>query len=98
MFIFIFSLILFFIGLTHLCFTGVRNLLTLLICIEIMLLGVSLLFVSFSYLINLPDGIVCALLILLVGVNESVLGLSLCILALKTKGSIEIEVFKNLKH
>jgi NADH:ubiquinone oxidoreductase subunit K len=91
------SLIFFFSGLVNASLNSSKNLLSFLICIEIAVLGISLLFIIFGLAINLPDGLVYSFLLLLMSVGESAIGLSLCILNIKNTKTIEIEDWTFLK-
>ena len=85
------SLVVFFSGLINACLSSSKNLLSFLICIELSILGVSLLFTVFGLALNLPDGIVYSFFLLLMTVGESAVGLSLCISNIKNTKTIEIE-------
>lgn len=93
----ILALIIFFSGLLNMCLCSSKNLLSFLICVEISMLGVSLLFIIISLLLNLPDALVYSFLLLLMSVGESAVGLSLRILNIKNTKTIEIENWNNLK-
>ena len=93
----ILALIIFFSGLLNMCLCSSKNLLSFLICVEISMLGISLLFIVISLLLNLPDALVYSFLLLLMSVGESAVGLSLCILNIKNTKTIEIENWNNLK-
>ena len=79
------------------CLCSSKNLLSFLICTEIMILGINLLFIVFALMFNSPDALVYSFLLLLMSVGESAVGLSLQILNIKNTKTIEIEDWINLK-
>lgn len=86
----------FFIG-----FSGVyinrKNLLVLLMCIELMLLGVNLTFLFFSLFIDDVIGGVFCFFILTVAAAESSIGLALLVVYYRLRGTIHLESINLLK-
>ncbi len=74
-----------------------RNLLTVLLSIEILLLSANLNFVFFSINLNDITGIIVLLFILLVAAAESSIGLAMLVSQYKLKNNIDIEKFHELK-
>ncbi|MCF6768091.1 NADH-quinone oxidoreductase subunit NuoK [Thiotrichales bacterium 19S11-10] len=92
----IFSGVLFVIG-----FSGVvmnrKNLLVLLMSIEIMLLAVNTNFVAFSQYMKNPVGEVFVFFILTVAAAEAAIGLAIIVAYFRSKGSISISQLNELK-
>nr|YP_010041722.1 NADH dehydrogenase subunit 4L [Cyanophora sudae]QPB15076.1 NADH dehydrogenase subunit 4L [Cyanophora sudae] len=74
-----------------------KNIIILLISIELMLLAINLQFVIFSVYIDDIIGQICALLILTVAAAESAIGLALLVVYYRVKGTININKI-NLLH
>ena len=89
--IFIFSLSL--IGI----FVNRTNIILLLICIEVMLLSISLNFLIISYSIDSLLGQTISIYIITVAAVESAIGLSIMIAFYKIKGSVGIRLLNILK-
>jgi NADH-quinone oxidoreductase subunit K len=88
--LFLFSSLIFFFGLLGLILNK-RNLLLLLMSIELMLLGVNLNFIIFSVLLDDLMGQIFSLYILTVAAAESAIGLALFSLYFKDKQIIYLE-------
>jgi len=91
-----FSLILFLIGVLGLILNR-KNLLILLISIELILLAVNLCFLFFSLFFNDLVGQVFALFVLTVAAAESAIGLALLVVYYRVRGSIHIELINQLR-
>lgn len=89
--IFIFSLSL--IGI----FINRTNIILLLICIEVMLLSISLNFLIISYTMNSLLGQIISIYVITVAAVESAIGLSIMIAFYKIKGSIGIRLLNVLR-
>jgi NADH-quinone oxidoreductase subunit K len=74
-----------------------KNLLVLLMAIELMLLAVNLNFVAFSYFLGDLHGQVFVFFILTVAAAESAIGLAILVLLFRNKTSIHVEELDNLK-
>ncbi|NDB36277.1 MAG: NADH-quinone oxidoreductase subunit NuoK [Flavobacteriia bacterium] len=74
-----------------------RNMIVLLMCIELMLNAVNLLMVSFSCYYNNPDAQIFVFFIIVVAAAEATVGLSILILAYRQLRSIDISIFNKLK-
>src|SRR5579871_2462950 len=92
------SNILYFSGLFNCVYLNNKNILSFLIASEFMFLGVDLLFIGASLVLNKNECLIFAVIILMLTVGESVVGLSLCIFSLKLKRSIYLFDFANLKY
>ena len=78
-------------------FLNRKNLIVLLMAIELMLLAVNLNFVAFSYFLGDLHGQVFVFFILTVAAAESAIGLAILVLLFRNKTSIQVEELDNLK-
>lgn len=74
-----------------------HNLVVLLMCIELLLLGVNTNFIAFSHFQNALDGQVFVFFILTVAAAEAAIGLSLLIVLYQKRGTIDIHKMDTLK-
>ena len=74
-----------------------RNMIVLLMCIELMLNAVNLLLVSFSRLYANADAQIFVFFIVVVAAAEATVGLSILILAYRHLRSIDVGIFNKLK-
>ncbi len=74
-----------------------RNAIIVFICIEIMLAGVNLTFLTFTRANQTVDGIFMVMCIMAVAAVEAAVGLAIFFLLYKKTGSIDIEKFNLLK-
>ncbi len=72
-------------------FLNRKNLIIILMCIELMLLSVNLNFIAFSYFNADIAGQVFVFFILTVAAAESAIGLAILIVLFRNKGSINVE-------
>ena len=77
-------------------FLNRKNLIVLLMAIELMLLAVNLNFVAFSYFLGDLHGQVFVFFILTVAAAESAIGLAILVLLFRNKTSIHVEELDNL--
>ena len=73
-----------------------KNIIILLMSIELMLLSINLNFVTFSVFLDDLVGQVFALFVLTVAAAESAIGLALLVLYSRTRGTISIEFIRLL--
>jgi len=92
----ILSLILFCIGLTGI-FMNRKNIIILLMSIELMLLAVNINFVAFSSYLQDLVGQIFAIFILTVAGAEAAIGLAILVLYNKNKGTIQVEDVSQMK-
>ncbi|OYU44982.1 MAG: NADH-quinone oxidoreductase subunit K [Burkholderiales bacterium PBB4] len=78
-------------------FLNRRNLIVLLMAIELMLLAVNTNFVAFSYFLNDMQGQVFVFFILTVAAAESAIGLAILVLLFRNKSSISVDDLNTLK-
>lgn len=78
-------------------FLNRRNLIVLLMAIELMLLAVNTNFVAFSYFMNDMQGQVFVFFILTVAAAESAIGLAILVLLFRNKSSISVDELNTLK-
>jgi len=74
-----------------------KNIITLLMSIELMLLAVNTNFVAFSYFIGNNIGEVFVFFILTVAAAEAAIGLAIMVVLFRQKGTIEVEQLDQLK-
>ena len=78
-------------------FLNRKNLIVLLMCIELMLLAVNTTFVAFSHYLGDMHGQVFVFFILTVAAAESAIGLAILVLLFRNKSSINAEDLDTLK-
>ena len=78
-------------------FLNRKNLIVLLMCIELMLLAVNINFVAFSHYLNDMHGQIFVFFILTVAAAESAIGLALLVLLFRNKSSINVDELNSLK-
>ena len=78
-------------------FLNRRNVIILLMAIELMLLAVNLNFIAFSYYLNDIAGQVFVFFILTVAAAESAIGLAILVLLFRNVGTIDVEDLGQLK-
>ena len=74
-----------------------RNLITILLSIEIMLNAVNLSFITFSSLTNNLDGQVASLFVIAIAASEVAVGLALAVLIFRKKKTIDTEAVSSLR-
>jgi len=72
-------------------FLNRKNLIVLLMAIELMLLAVNTNFVAFSYYLNDMNGQVFVFFILTVAAAESAIGLAILVLLFRNKSTIDVQ-------
>lgn len=78
-------------------FLNRKNLIVLLMAIELMLLAVNMNFVAFSHFLGDMHGQVFVFFILTVAAAESAIGLAILVLLFRSKASISVEELNVLK-
>ena len=78
-------------------FLNRKNLIVLLMCIELMLLAVNLNFVAFSHYLGDMDGQVFVFFILTVAAAESAIGLAILVVLFRNRSSINVDELDTLK-
>jgi NADH-quinone oxidoreductase subunit K len=78
-------------------FLNRKNLIVLLMAIELMLLAVNMNFVAFSHFLADMHGQVFVFFILTVAAAESAIGLAILVLLFRNKSSISVEELNTLK-
>ena len=79
-------------------FLNRKNVIILLMAIELMLLAVNLNFVAFSHFLGDTQGQVFVFFILTVAAAESAIGLAILVLLFRTVRSIDVEDLATLRH
>ena len=78
-------------------FINRRNIIVLLMCIELMLLSVNLNFIAFSHFMGDIAGQVFVFFILTVAAAESAIGLAILVVLFRNRASINVEDLDTLK-
>ena len=78
-------------------FLNRRNLIVLLMAIELMLLAVNLNFIAFSYFLGNIQGQVFVFFILTVAAAESAIGLAILVVLFRNLNTIDVEDLDSLK-
>ena len=78
-------------------FLNRKNVLILLMCIELMLLAVNINFVAFSRFLDNMDGQVFVFFILTVAAAEAAIGLAILVVLFRNRRSIDVEDLADLK-
>ena len=78
-------------------FLNRKNIIVILMCIELILLAVNVNLVSFSIFINDLTGQIFAMFILTVAAAEAAIGLAIIVVYYRNKGSIRVEDISSLK-
>ncbi len=78
-------------------FLNRKNVILLLMCIELMLLAVNFNFVALSHFLGDPGGQVFVFFILTVAAAESAIGLALLIVLFRSRRSIRVQDLDSLK-
>ncbi len=78
-------------------FLNRRNLIVLLMAIELMLLAVNTNFVAFSYFLNDLQGQIFVFFILTVAAAEAAIGLAILVLLFRNRSSISVDELNTLK-
>lgn len=74
-----------------------KNVITLLMCIELMLLSVNMNFVAFSAYLGDITGQVFVFFILTVAAAEAAIGLAIMMVLFRNRGTIDVEQLDSLK-
>ena len=78
-------------------FLNRRNLIVLLMAIELMLLAVNMNFVAFSYYLNDMHGQVFVFFILTVAAAESAIGLAILVVLFRNRASVDVQELDELQ-
>jgi NADH-quinone oxidoreductase subunit K len=77
-------------------FINRKNILILLMCIELMLLSVNMNFIAFSYFLGDINGQVFVFFILTVAAAESAIGLAILVVLFRNRGTINVDDLKSM--
>lgn len=78
-------------------FLNRKNVIILLMCIELMLLAVNMNFVAFSRFLGNPDGQVFVFFILTVAAAEAAIGLAILVVLFRNRETINVSELDDLK-
>jgi NADH:ubiquinone oxidoreductase subunit K len=84
-------------GFINCIFLEKRNLLIFLVASEFLFLGIILMFIGFSLIVDLPDLTIVSFILFMMIIGESAVGLGMSILCLKLKNDTRFFKFKHLK-
>lgn len=79
-------------------FLNRKNIIIILMAIELMLLAVNMNFVAFSHYLGSIDGQIFVFFILTVAAAEAAIGLAILILLFRNKRTISVDRLDSLKH
>lgn len=74
-----------------------KNVITLLMCIELMLLAVNTNFIAFSHFLDDTAGQVFVFFILTVAAAEAAIGLAIIVVLFRNRATIDVEQLNHLK-
>ncbi|WP_444997122.1 NADH-quinone oxidoreductase subunit NuoK [Aliikangiella sp. IMCC44359] len=74
-----------------------KNVITLLMCIELMLLAVNTNFIAFSHFLENTTGQVFVFFILTVAAAEAAIGLAIIVVLFRNRATIDVEQLNQLK-
>ncbi len=74
-----------------------KNVITLLMCIELMLLAVNTNFIAFSHFLGDTTGQVFVFFILTVAAAEAAIGLAIIVVLFRSRATIDVEQLNQLK-
>lgn len=74
-----------------------KNVILMLICVELMLLAVNTNFIAFSHLHGQTSGQVFVFFILTVAAAEAAIGLAIVVLLFRNRGNIDVDKMNHLK-
>lgn len=95
-FLLLFACTMFFISILGIIFNR-KNILSLILCVELMLFSLSLNFIFLSIFLESPAGQIFALIIVCIAAADSAIGLGILIAAFHVKRNISFETFSSLK-
>ena len=78
-------------------FLNRKNLLIILMCIELMLLSVNMNFIAFSYFLGDINGQVFVFFILTVAAAESAIGLAILVVLFRNRNTINVDDLKSME-
>ena len=78
-------------------FINRKNLIVLLMCVELMLLAVNINFVAFAHFLGDTAGQIFVFFILTVAAAEAAIGLAILVVLFRNKGTINVEELDTLK-
>lgn len=74
-----------------------RNAIIIFMCIELMLNGVNLAFVTSSHFLNSLDGVIFVFFVMTVAAAEAAVGLAIFVLIFRLKGTVNVDEINILK-
>jgi NADH-quinone oxidoreductase subunit K len=93
----LFAVLFFFFGLFGIIFRQ-KNFLSLLICLEVLILGAIMIFIFIGVTYYEGYGFIYALLLMVISTVETAIGLSLLLMIYKKKGNLIISNFQRFRY
>jgi len=93
----ILSSLIFLLGVTGIFLNREKNVISILMSIELILLGVNINFIAFSYFSSDLTGQIFSLFILTVAAAEAAIGLAILVVYFRNKGTIDVKDINVLK-
>jgi len=78
-------------------FLNRKNVVVILMCIELMLLAANINFIAFSHYLNDTAGQVFVFFILTVAASEAAIGLAILVLLFRNRRSVDVEMMSEMK-
>ena len=78
-------------------FLNRKNVVVILMCIELMLLAANINFIAFSHYLNDSAGQVFVFFILTVAASEAAIGLAILVLLFRNRRSVDVEMMSEMK-
>ena len=78
-------------------FINRKNMILLLMCVELLLLAVNFNFIAFSHFLGNPAGQVFVFFILTVAAAEAAIGLAILVVLFRTRATIDVEDLDSMK-
>lgn len=78
-------------------FLNRKNIVVILMCIELMLLAANINFIAFSHYLNDSAGQIFVFFILTVAASEAAIGLAILVLLFRNRGTIDVEEMSEMK-
>jgi len=89
------GLVLFFIGLVGVLFR--KNLVIMLMSLELLLNGVNVIFAGLSYILKSPRGSIFAIFVIIMAVSEAAVGFALVLSYFRQKKTYDVDELNDLK-
>ena len=78
-------------------FLNRKNIIVLLMCVELMLLAANINFIAFSHYLNDPAGQIFVFFVLTVAAAEAAIGLAILVVLFRNRRSIDVDQLNEMK-